>query len=56
MAKVRSPEALDNVEGVAVKAGARKNGFCVIEAGRIDYQRVAFPFSNGVPRPGGTGI
>src|SRR5215831_19082700 len=56
MAKVPSPEALDNVEGIAVRAGARNNGFRVIEACRIHYQRVAVPFSNGVPRPGGTGI
>src|SRR5215471_21679896 len=56
MAKVPSPEVLDNVEGVAMRAAARNNDFRVIEACRINYQRVAVPFSNGVPRPGGIGI
>src|SRR5215831_424890 len=58
MAKIPAPEAFDNVEGVAVRAEAeaRNNGFCLIEACRIDYQRVAVPSSDGVPRPGGIGI
>src|SRR5215469_10304860 len=56
MAKVPAPEAFDNMEGVAVRALARNDGFCVIEACRIDHQRVSVPSSDGVPRPGGIGI
>src|SRR5215469_6677245 len=58
MAKVPASEAFDNVEGVAVReeAEATNNGLRVIEACRIDYQRVAVPSSNGVPRPSGIGV
>ena len=48
MAKVPTPEAFNNVEGVAVRAAAGKNRVGVIEACSIDYQRVAVPFSDGV--------
>src|SRR3954467_13586623 len=40
MAKVPAPEAFNNVEGVAVRAAAGKNRVGIIEACRIDYQRV----------------
>src|SRR5262249_22560029 len=46
MPEIPSPEAFDNVERVAVRAASWKNGFLIVEARRVVYQRVAVPFSD----------
>src|SRR5215831_20508971 len=56
MSEIRAPEAFDNMKGIAVRTAAGKNPLVIIEARRIDNQRVAVPFSDGVSRPGGIGI
>src|SRR5215813_13355409 len=41
MSEIRAPEAFDNMKGIAVRTAAGKNPLVIIEARRIDNQRVA---------------
>src|SRR6516165_2719046 len=56
MPEIGTPEAFNDVEGIAVRATAAGKIGPIVEAICIDYQRVAVPFSDGVSPPGGIGI
>src|SRR5262249_53646374 len=56
MAEIGTPEAFNDVEGIAVRAAAAGKIGSIVEAICINYQRVAVPFSDGVPPPRGIGI
>ena len=49
MVEIPAPVVFDDMEGFAVRATAWKNPLVIVEPRRIHYQRVAVPFSDGVP-------
>src|ERR1700681_2859030 len=56
MTEIGSAVAFDHVQFFGVGMGREIEPELVVEAHRIDYQRVAFPLSDGVAVPGGVGV
>src|ERR1700691_4157974 len=50
-----APDALHNMQGIRMRAAHAVEPGLVIQSNRVHYERVAFPFSDGVAQEGGVG-